>query len=218
MIIKLQNFLQNYKIWNDETFILEDKNYYYFWKKPWLASSWGEKKSILDLIKEWEVLENQKEIFSPEEEYWLLNRLDNDTSWFVYFAKSKEIKEKYKNLQKENQIDKTYYAVVSWKFSYDNTIVSYPIMHKNKSKMIAIKENKDIKKGRWKQLLVETKIKKIRYDKQLDLSYLEVHILKWVRHQIRVHLSSIWFPIFWDNLYWGKENDILCLFSVWIKI
>ncbi len=218
MIIQFPNFLQNYRIRNENGLILEDENYYYFWKKPWLASSWGKNESILDLIKKGDFLQNQKNIFSAEQEYWLLNRLDNDTSWFVYFAKNQTIKEKYKQLQKENQIDKTYYAVVNWQFSYDNIIVSYPIMHKNKSKMIVIKDKKDIKKARWKQLFVETKIKKIRYDKQLDLSYLEVHILKWVRHQIRVHLSSIWFPIVWDKLYWGKENDILWLFSVWFKM
>ena len=218
MIIKFQTFLQNYKIWNNEKFILEDKNYYYFWKKPWLASSWWEKTSILDSIKNWEILQVQKETFTEKEEYWLLNRLDNDTSWFVYFAKNMKIKDKYKKLQKENQVNKIYYAVVNWKFLYDNTIISYPIMHKNKSKMVAIINEKDKKKWRWKQLFVKTKIKKISYNKQLNLSYLEVCISKWVRHQIRIHLSSIWFPIIWDNLYWWKENKILCLFSVWFNL
>ena len=218
MIIKIQDFFKNYKDRNKKWLVLENENYYFFWKKPWLASSWWEQECILDLIKNGEILQNQKEVFTEEEEYWLLNRLDNDTSWFVYFAKNKEIKEKYKKLQKESQIDKTYYAIVSWKFSYNNIIVSYPIMHKNKSKMLAIISKKDEKKWRWKKLFVETKIKKIGHDKQLGLTYLEIHILKWVRHQIRIHLSSVWFPIIWDKLYGWKKNNILWLFSVWFKL
>jgi 23S rRNA-/tRNA-specific pseudouridylate synthase len=34
---------------------------------------------------------------------------------------------------------------------------------------------------------------------------LKINIKTWRTHQIRVHLSSIGFPIIWDKVYWNKE-------------
>jgi 23S rRNA-/tRNA-specific pseudouridylate synthase len=34
---------------------------------------------------------------------------------------------------------------------------------------------------------------------------LKVNIKTWRTHQIRVHLSSIWFPIIWDKVYWNEK-------------
>jgi 23S rRNA pseudouridine1911/1915/1917 synthase len=37
---------------------------------------------------------------------------------------------------------------------------------------------------------------------------LKINIETWRTHQIRVHLSSIWFPIIWDRVYWNEKiND-----------
>jgi 23S rRNA-/tRNA-specific pseudouridylate synthase len=33
---------------------------------------------------------------------------------------------------------------------------------------------------------------------------LKVNIKTWRTHQIRVHLSSIGFPIIWDKIYWNE--------------
>jgi 23S rRNA-/tRNA-specific pseudouridylate synthase len=45
-----------------------------------------------------------------------------------------------------------------------------------------------------------------------------VTISKWIRHQIRAHLSSIWFPIVWEKIYIKKAwSEKLQLFSIWMK-
>jgi 23S rRNA-/tRNA-specific pseudouridylate synthase len=56
------------------------------------------------------------------------------------------------------------------------------------------------------------------YDEEKNISTLQIIISKWVRHQIRAHLSSIWYPIVWEKLYIKKASpEKLHLFSIWVK-
>jgi len=221
MIIKFDDFLKNYENCNN-FFVRQDKEFFYLWKKAGIASSFWKKESILDLIEK-NILDANfcnylKNIFFKNDEYWLLNRLDNDTIWFLYFAKNKEFYEKYKQEQKKWNITKYYYAIIDWDLPFENIEISYPIMHKNKTKMIAIKNEKDTKKWRWKKHFVKTYIEKIYFDKKENITYLKVSIQKWIRHQIRCHLASINYPIVWDKIYNWKKNNILKLYSVWFKL
>jgi 23S rRNA-/tRNA-specific pseudouridylate synthase len=52
------------------------------------------------------------EIFSRDEEYGLLNRLDTDTSGLLYFARSREVYEQYRAWQRGEIIQKYYLAQV----------------------------------------------------------------------------------------------------------
>jgi len=237
MLISFNEFLKKYKDL-DKIKILEDKNLFYLWKPAWIPSSFGKKESVLDIMENnkfnkitdltnWNkekqknnqslsvqnlsqsFLDNQFNNFSKEQEYGLLNRLDNDTSWLLYFAKNQNIYNNFKEKQKNKEIEKTYYAKVDGKVNFQQKTISYPIMHKNKTKMIVIKADKDKKKGRWKLHFVETRIK------SLWNNWLEVKIKKGIRHQIRVHLASIDLPIVWDKLYNPKsKNQKLELYSV----
>jgi len=60
----------------------EDDYCYYFWKEHGIASSWGNERCFLDMIKESfeDVCKYLVDEFGEEEEYGLLNRLDNDTA------------------------------------------------------------------------------------------------------------------------------------------
>ncbi len=219
MIIPFNAFLKNYQ--NYDFFIKEDNNYFLVWKKSNIPSSFWKKYSLLNMIEDNKLDQNFcdyiKKTFSKNEEYWLLNRIDNDTSWFLYFAKNMEIYNNYKKEQKQGNIIKYYYAIIEWNFPYTKKEVNYIIMHKNKTKMIAIKENKDKRKWRWKKHFLKTKIEKLYFDKKENKTYLKISIKKGIRHQIRCHLESIWYPIIGDNLYNWKEEKQLNLYSVWFK-
>jgi len=210
MFLNFQDFIKNYKNL-EQPKIVELPDFYFLRKPHWIPSSFGKQKSILDMLENNELpqdfTQNQLK-FPKEQEYWLLNRLDNDTAWFLYFAKTPEIYDNFKQLQKQNKITKIYYAQVKWKPF--ETIITYPIMHKNKSKMIVIKSEKDKKKWRWKLHFVQTKVKPIQNN------WIKVEITKWIRHQIRAHLSSIWLPIKNDPLYWENNWWKLQLYSVGI--
>lgn len=119
----------------------------------------------------------------------------------------------YRQLQADNKVEKHYIAQVIGKYDIKN--INYPIMHRSSLKMIAIKSPTDLKKGRGKEHNVETFITTIDYDPKSNISTLLVKIHKGIRHQIRVHLASVGFPIIGDPLY-GKSgtDEILHLRSV----
>jgi len=171
-----------------------------------------------------EIIKNLKSEFSTENEYGLLNRLDNETAGYLYFAKSRQIYDKYKSLQKQWCVNKYYLAQVYWNpfFKTEKTIMSidYPVMHHrfDDKRMITIKTDKDKRKWRWQIKLPKTSVELIQYDTKTNISSMVVAIARWVRHQIRLHLSSIWCPIIWDNLYGEKQKWNLHLRSLWFSL
>ena len=211
MYLEFNDFFENFKDLRQPKVI--QTNDFYFLRKPHkIPSSFGKQKSILDMLEKGELDRNftQNQLkFSKEQEYWLLNRLDNDTAGFLYFAKTPEIYHNFKRLQKENKIQKIYYAQCENKPF--KTQITYPIMHKNKSKMVVIKSNKDIKKWRGKQHFVTTQVEPLKDN------WAKIIITKWIRHQIRAHLSSINCPIKNDPLYWNNVEGNLQLYSVGFK-
>lgn len=171
-----------------------------------------------------QIIKNLKSEFTSQEEYWLLNRLDNETAGYLYFAKTRQIYEEYKNSQKQWILEKTYLAQVYWnpffKSSENFMIIDYPIMHhkSDEKRMLAIKTQDDKEKWRWQIKQQKTRISLIQYDSKTNISSLAVSISKWVRHQIRLHLASIWSAIVWDDIYGKKTNWFLCLWSLWFQI
>lgn len=212
----------------------QDKNFYYFWKPAGLASSRWKSVSFLDLMCDekynWnisDIVYSQLEFFGKEKELWLLNRLDWPTTWLLYFAKNLRVYNKFRELQKEWRVDKYYVAEVYWniwELTNENwNVINYSIMHHryNDDRMVVIRWDEDKVKWRWNLHEVETEICEIEYDEKDNLSTIVVKIHKWVRHQIRAHLSAIWYPICGDRIYCKSKNQTfykLQLFSVWMYV
>ena len=180
--------------------------------------------TIQDTNVQQKIIKELTNNFWENKEYWLLNRLDNDTWGLLYFAKNPVIYDNYKIKQKQDLITKFYIAQVNGNpfFKTDNSemTVDYPIMHHkfSEDRMIYISKPWDIIKWNWKQHLVSTKISLLDFDSSQNTTTLLVSISKWIRHQIRVHLSSIWCAIIWENVYSkNKSEDFLHLWSVWFK-
>ena len=208
----------------------QDKNFYYFWKPAGLASTRWKSVSFLDLMCDeeynWEIqniVKSQLSFFGKEKELWLLNRLDWPTTWLLYFAKNPRIYDSFRKMQKERNIDKFYVVEVYWNiWAWINenwNIITYPIMHHryNGDRMVAIRFDWDLSKWKWNIHDVETEVCEVEYDEKENLSIIVVKIHKWIRHQIRVHLSSIWYPICGDRIYCKSKNQKfgkLQLFSI----
>ena len=218
----------------DSFIYYQDKNFYYFWKPTGLASSRWKSVSFLDLMSDenlnWnirDIVDSQMEFFWKEKEFWLLNRLDWPTTWLLYFAKNLRIYNKFRELQKEWKIDKFYVAEVygniqNW-VNKNGTVIDYSIMHHryNDDRMVVIRSGEDKAKWKWNVHEVETEICEIEYNEKENLSTIVVKIHRWIRHQIRSHLSAIWYPICGDNLYCKSKNqafDKLQLFSIWMCV
>ncbi len=212
----------------------QDKNFYYFWKPADLASTRWKSASFLDLVCDenlnWDIrdiVESQLEFFWKEKELWLLNRLDWPTTWLLYFAKNLKVYNKFRELQKEGEVNKFYVAEVygdikQW-VNKNWNIINYPIMHHryNNDRMVVISSESDKNKWKWKIHDVETEVCEAEYNIKENRSVIVVKIHKWIRHQIRAHLSSIWYPICGDKIYCkskSQEFDKLQLFSVGIGV
>ena len=127
-----------------------NKKFLFLWKDNWLLSTFGKQKSFLDI--HWKQIEKNidfsvknisqqdKDLYSNfVKEKGLLNRLDNDTSGYLYFAKNFETYKKYKILQNRWKIYKIYVADVFGDYKkFWKPIIAYPIMHHKflKEKMI----------------------------------------------------------------------------------
>ena len=160
------------------------------------------------------------DMFWKKQEYGLLNRLDNDTSWLLYFAKNPLVKERYKKAQLEWKIKKYYVADVYWNFVQNSLKISHPIWHHkfSKDRMVVFLDKKQSGKIDLKRVhYVDTHVEKLYYDKSTNVTTLFVTISKWIRHQIRAHLSSLWNPIVWEKIYIKKsDKKKLQLFCVWM--
>ena len=209
--------------------IYEDKYMFYVWKPNNIPTTYWKNYSFLEFLEDnldkiklinqnfYNHILKYKGLYK---ELLLLNRLDTPTGGLLYFAKNENIFNQYKILQNKGRVEKIYLCDVYWKIKNSITI-SWPIMHHKylKEKMVVIKKENDLNKWRGKLHNVETKIYPIYYDEVKNITTLEVIIKKGVRHQIRVHLSSIWHPIVWDKLYARNvSDDILHLRSIWLKI
>ena len=208
----------------------EDNWCYYIWKPAWFPTTFWKEKSFLEYIfeeKDHIVIQSLLKEFAQEDEYWLLNRLDNATTGLLYFAKNKDIKREYKELQKEWRVNKYYIAEVYWDIRYrtreNGDTIEYPISHHkfSKDRMVVVLPNTDSRKIDTRLHRVKTKILECFYDEDRQTTTLIITIQKWIRHQIRSHLSSIWYPIVWDEIYWKKKDSRkwdLQLFSIWLSV
>ncbi len=138
-----------------------------------------------------------------EGEGGLLNRLDNETGGLVLFAKSNEAFVFYKNLSSQNLITKDYYAIVHGTPSWSELTVSTPIAHhySDKRRMLAISDGV---RYRGRPQNATTQLRLISQDGYYSL--INAKITQGVRHQIRVHLSSIKHPIVSDKIYCKKKE------------
>ena len=206
----------------------EDKYFYYFRKPCGIPSTYGNQKCFLDYLNEstdksiQSILIWQREFFSEQDELGLLNRLDNDTTWLLYMAKTPLFKQKFKQAQSEWKVKKYYVADVYGEMKNNEQKISYPITHHKFSpdRMVVFLDTKQTGKINQKRLKnVQTDVELLYYDPEKNISTLLVKISKWMRHQIRAHLSSIWYPIVWEKIYIknsSKEN--LHLYSVGVEI
>lgn len=123
-----------------------------------------------------------------------VTRLDFETSGLVIFAKHQYIH----NLLMKANIEKYYIAKVHGIIN-ENGCIKLPIMKdpSDKKKRIISNDGKDS--------ITEYEI--IGYEKNCTL--VKIHLLTGRTHQIRVHFSSIGYPLVGDSLYGNDQNKEL---------
>jgi len=192
-----------------EMIVYEDENYIFFNKPAWITIHWWEKhtgdltmNSFLEKYIE-ETWIKQSSTFSPA----FCFRLDKYTSWVLIAWKNYDSLKYLNNLIKDHKTDKLYIAVVQWKAK--NINIELPLekifsKENGKSKVI-ISEN-------WKYAKTLVKVLKSKNNQYLwDISLVQVQLLTWRMHQIRVHLRHKKHPIIWDLMYGNNTINKLAL-------
>lgn len=196
--------------------LITKSRWYWVWKPHGLPTTWWKGGCFLEICDDifsqdsWRIA--QKKEFSKDQERWLINRLDNDTAWYVWFVKSNKMKQEYLQLQKWDRVIKTYIASLEWHL-WSTVDVDVPLMHHRMKERMICATPDQVKYWVWSLLFVQTHIVPVLYNKESNQTRVLVWIKKWARHQIRCHCSFLWHPIVWDVLYWNK-SDCLQLYSI----
>lgn len=140
----------------------------------------------------------------------LLYRLDQGTSGVLLYAKEDEF---YKQVRQQFnlQTEKKYLAIVRGKVGPKSGELSCLLAPFGPSgaQMQVVDEG-----GQRAQLFY----KLLSYSSQKELSLLEIDLKTGLRHQIRVQLAGMGFPIIGDTLYGGESSDRIYLHALSYKI
>ncbi len=155
--------------------------------------------------------------FTPDEG-GLLYRLDTDTSGLVLFACTNKAFQAFRKASYDHEIEKHYYALVKGNPKKKEGEIALEIAHhpKSASRMLVKAKDDDKKRGKWRTAKTMYKvIKKIKGN-----SLVEAVIHQGARHQIRVHLAAIGYPLLNDPLYAkkpvkNKTFDLTCAQVTW---
>lgn len=191
--------------------VFENDDFAIINKEPWINVHpvpwfWGNSWTLVNAL-----LYHMKwlSVIGWVERPWIVHRLDKDTSWLLIIAKNDKTMHQIQVRMNKRQVKKTYIALVYWIIKdKDWYIESYIWRDKLDRKIITVKDPVNPK-------LAQTKFKVLWYF-QNKYSIVEVDLLTWRTHQIRVHFASIWFPIVWDKTYGNKKinEEILEQFNL----
>ncbi len=199
-----QEYLLAYQAYPDLEILYEDHHFLLVNKPAGILSQKAEKKDIS--INEWfigyllatnKLNEEQLETFRPS----ICNRLDRNTSGIVICAKTLPGAQMAAQLLKERTLHKYYLTIVIGHFT-ETIDAKGRLLKEEKSNRVRILPEND-KRGS----LIHTIYHPVFYDKEQNLTLVEVELLTGKTHQIRGQLSSMGFPILGDPKYGDLKRN-----------
>ena len=170
--------------------LISDEKDYSIWYKPFGMLSQGSKWGDHCTINRW-----VEQHLTPQRPAFIVHRLDKAATGLMIIAHTKTTAKQFSEMFHSRKIDKTYRAIVNGNF-------------KTGSKPMLIDSRVQGKEAR-------SFFTQLKYFPEKDQSLVEVKIETGRKHQIRIHLSDLGFPIVGDRLYGqGNEEEDLQLSSV----
>lgn len=156
-------------------------------------------KDLLTLVKEY----IKEKYNKPGNVYvGLVHRLDRPVGGIMVFAKTSKAASRLNEQIKNNQMHKSYYAIVhGYLEKKEDTL-------KDKIEKISNKEVK-LNTQNGKEAILKYKV----LNEKDNLSLLDINLITGRFHQIRLQFSSRNHPLYGDQLYGKKDNEQIALFA-----
>lgn len=182
--------------------IYEDENWVVFDKPAWIimhSANKNKQLSMNDYIEKYCKLiwtGKIEESFKPSFGY----RLDKDTSGVLIWAKNYQALQYLNEIIRDRKIDKEYMTIVEWRM-HKHLMINKSIEKTydkkfGSSRMVLDENGQDAKTEFWNEKTTNHKV-------LWEISLVKTKLYTGRMHQIRIHLSSEWFPILWDITYWN---------------
>lgn len=188
------------KIMNQLKVIYED-NHIIVVEKAVNIPSQGDKTGDIDMltiIKEYLKEKYQK----PGNVYLgLVHRLDRPVGGVMVFAKTSKAAARLSEEVREKQLQKTYLAVVNGKMEQEKGLLEDFLLKNEKNNM-----SKVVKEGTKNSKKASLEYEVLKYNEEINLSVLKIHLHTGRHHQIRVQLSSRNHSIYGDQKYGGRGH------------
>ena len=135
-------------------------------------------------------------IADADHRHGIVHRLDKDTTGLLLLAKTNDAFDYYTKIFHDRKISKEYICIVKGEFPHGHSIIDAPIARNtlNRTKMGISEEGRQAK----------TEVTLLDHNK--EASYLKIKLHTGRTHQIRVHLSSLGFPVLGDTKYGNKNS------------
>jgi len=145
------------------------------------------------------ILSNYVKAESPGNKIFIIHRIDRETSGLLMFARSEKVKQQIQKTWNETVSKRTYIAIVEGVVRPpEGTITSW--LTESKAYIVYSSQ----KHGQGKKAV--THYQKIAGNK--TLSMLEVNLETGRKHQIRVHMQDLNYPVIGDKKYSSKLNPL----------
>lgn len=195
--------LLSYKKIGDLNVIYEDDNIVLVDKPAGVLSQKSQKDD--DSLNEWLIgyLLNKGDITAESLDTYrpsICNRLDRNTSGIVICAKSLVGARKMNELIKDRSVGKFYRTIVKGRIDADFSLKGFLSKDEKKNKVVIL--DKDPHDPAYSY--VETEFHVVSFNRDKDMTMLEVKLITGKPHQIRAHLASIGHPILGDIKYGGN--------------
>ena len=165
----------------DDAILIADEGDFSVWYKPRGMLSQGSKWGDHCAINRW--VEKHLE---PQRPAFTVHRLDRFASGLILIAHKKQTATLLSNLFQKKEINKQYKVIVHGEFPSETVTYKNDIDGKHAVSHVSLLE----------------------FNKQSNLSLVQVDIETGRKHQIRIHLSEAGFPVVGDRLYGRADEEI----------